>query len=148
VAGKVVTGPSASSKPVEEKFYAVAVGLVPGVYREWTEAQEQIVGVKGPKYKKFPTKAEAEEFVKTFGKRTTASLAVVSKERKKPLTDEPKKNERAESFQPATKKAKTTIVSSAKSKAITVHTDGSSLGNGKIGASAGVGVFFGVGDER
>ena len=31
---------------------------------------------------------------------------------------------------------------------IRIHTDGSSLGNGKKGASAGVGVYFGPGDKR
>lgn len=31
---------------------------------------------------------------------------------------------------------------------IRIHTDGSSLGNGKAGAFAGVGVFFGPGDKR
>lgn len=39
------------------------VGKVPGVYLDWTSAQEQIQGVKGPKYKKFSTRAEAEAFV-------------------------------------------------------------------------------------
>ena len=31
---------------------------------------------------------------------------------------------------------------------IRIHTDGSSLGNGKVGAFAGVGVYFGPGDKR
>lgn len=31
---------------------------------------------------------------------------------------------------------------------IRVHTDGSSLGNGRTGASAGVGIYFGPGDKR
>jgi len=38
--------------------------------------------------------------------------------------------------------------SRAKSTALKVYTDGSSLGNGRNGASAGVGVFFGVDDPR
>jgi len=36
----------------------------------------------------------------------------------------------------------------ASSNALRIYTDGSSLGNGRNGASAGVGVFFGVGDQR
>lgn len=54
---------SAAKQSGEEKYYAVQVGKVPGVYTDWPSAQLQIQGVKGPKYKKFPTKAEAEAFV-------------------------------------------------------------------------------------
>lgn len=52
-----------NSNPGEQKFYAVASGLVPGVYTEWTQAQAQIRGVKKPKHRKFNTRAEAEAFV-------------------------------------------------------------------------------------
>ena len=38
--------------------------------------------------------------------------------------------------------------SSAQTEPIRIHTDGSSLGNGQIGAFAGVGVYFGPGDKR
>ena len=31
---------------------------------------------------------------------------------------------------------------------VRIHTDGSALGNGKVGAFAGIGVYFGPGDER
>jgi len=36
----------------------------------------------------------------------------------------------------------------AQTEPIRIHTDGSSLGNGKAGAFAGVGVYFGPGDKR
>ena len=36
----------------------------------------------------------------------------------------------------------------AQTEPIRVHTDGSSLGNGKLGAFAGIGVYFGPGDKR
>lgn len=36
----------------------------------------------------------------------------------------------------------------AQSGALRIHTDGSALGNGKAGAFAGVGVYFGPGDKR
>ena len=39
------------------------VGRVPGVYLDWTLAHQQVQGFKGPKYKKFGTRAEAEAFV-------------------------------------------------------------------------------------
>lgn len=79
--------------------------------------------MKGPKYKKFSTRAEAEEFVRTGGKSSGAVSA-----------------------QPA-KKARTSQGSST-DRCIHVYTDGSSRGNGKKGALAGVGVYFGDNDPR
>lgn len=120
-----------------DKFYAVAVGHHPGVYEEWVDAQEQITGVKGPKYKKFATRAEAEEFVRTLGKSSTLAA--------------PKRKE-TDIEEPTSKRARTTTkstpASASKSKTIRVYTDGSSRGNGRHGAYAGVGVFFGDGDAR
>ena len=129
MAGKTISDPS---KPQEPKFYAVAVGRVPGVYQDWASAQEQVTGVKGPKYKKFATKAEAEAFVRTGG----TSL-------KKPDI-----GNRSAGKEPSAKKAKTSASTSSKTKVLRVHTDGSCLKNGQMGALAGVGVFFGDGDER
>ena len=55
-----------------------------------------------------------------------------------------------ESGEPTSKKARTSMesASTSKAKAIRVYTDGSSRGNGRQGAYAGIGVFFGDGDER
>ncbi|MEM6394937.1 MAG: ribonuclease H family protein [Bacteroidota bacterium] len=44
----------------KQKFYVVWVGLVPGVYTSWPQTQAQVEGVKGAKYKSFPTRAQAE----------------------------------------------------------------------------------------
>ena len=57
----------------EPKFYGVQVGKKPGVYLDWSLAQEQIHGVKGPKYKKFSTRAEAEAYV-AQGRNRNATL--------------------------------------------------------------------------
>jgi ribonuclease HI len=130
-----------ASKSTGDKFYAVAVGHNPGVYEEWVDAQEQITGVKGPKYKKFATKAEALQFVNSGGKSST-----VVKAQKKTATT----NGGGEVGEPSKKRARTSTesASTSKTKSIRVYTDGSSRGNGKLGAYAGVGVFFGDGDER
>lgn len=148
VAGKPVNGPSGRTKTnqQEEKFYGVAVGRVPGVYTEWSEAQKQIVDVKGPKFKKFATREEAEEFVKTAGK-STGKPAVAKTEAKKDVKKEVKAGQ-SESSQPAAKKVKTSTEPTSKSKTVKVYTDGSSLNNGKLGALAGVGVYFGASDSR
>ena len=87
--------------------------------------------MKGPKYKKFATRAEAEEFVRTGGKRSI-------------VAEEPKAKKAKSSSEPAS----SAPTNSSKVRTIRVYTDGSSRGNGKQGAFAGVGVHFGDGDPR
>lgn len=45
------------------KFYAVAVGAVPGVYTSWADAEKQVKGFSGAKYKSFPTLQAAQGFI-------------------------------------------------------------------------------------
>ncbi len=45
------------------KFYAVRVGITPGIYRTWAECEPQVHGVQGAKYKSFPTMEQAEEYL-------------------------------------------------------------------------------------
>jgi ribonuclease HI len=129
VAGKPVITRSASGKI--DKFYAVAVGHKPGVYENWDEAQAQVTDIKGPIYRRFETRLEAEEFVRTKGKSSKVTKTAEGS---------------------STKKRKVTSGSSSKnvikSRTLQVYTDGSSRGNGKAGAIAGVGVYFGDNDNR
>lgn len=51
----------------KSKFYAVAVGRKPGIYNKWfgeSGAKDQIMGFSNAIYKGFPTKKEAEKFLK------------------------------------------------------------------------------------
>ncbi|KAH7370738.1 putative ribonuclease H [Rhexocercosporidium sp. MPI-PUGE-AT-0058] len=137
VAGK------SKSKPGEEKFYAVAVGHIPGVYTEWPDAQMQIHGAKDPKYKKFETRKEAEEFVRSGAKGAKKGEAVNGAKEKRG-----KKVPEGEEDEPSAKRSRTGASSETKGKWLRIYTDGSALGNGRMGAVAGVGVFFGVGDKR
>jgi len=50
-----------------QKYYGVHVGRKPGVYTDWDSASAQILGWTKPKYKSFPTRAEAEAFVRDGG---------------------------------------------------------------------------------
>lgn len=167
-----------------EKYYAVAIGNKPGVYTDWTEAQRAYAGVKGPKYRKFLSRAAAEEYVLTFGgpagKRALAAqkaaagrgkskaAVVVTEEEDKDEEEEEEEVEEeedsedddddddpAEILQPVAKKRQTSTTAAAATpkrtsaaNLIEIYTDGSSIGNGKAGAAAGVGVFFGEGDPR
>ncbi|KAK4698018.1 ribonuclease HI, partial [Lecanoromycetidae sp. Uapishka_2] len=47
----------------QEKFYAVRVGHLPGVYRQWKECLEQVKGFKNATFKSFSTLTDAELFV-------------------------------------------------------------------------------------
>lgn len=48
----------------KKKFYAIAKGLTPGIYTCWAEAEAQVKGFGGAKFKGFPTRAEAEAWMK------------------------------------------------------------------------------------
>lgn len=48
-------------------FYAVKSGNNPGIYETWAECQEQVIGFKGAKYKKFPSYDEALNFINDKG---------------------------------------------------------------------------------
>lgn len=84
--GKSVSSPQGGggatpSEAEPSRFYAVQRGHVPGVYSDWAKAQEQIRGFTRPRYKKFSTRAQAEEFVRlgqgpgsTTSTTTTGSL--------------------------------------------------------------------------
>ncbi|CAL4062570.1 unnamed protein product, partial [Meganyctiphanes norvegica] len=54
-------------KSLEMPFYAVAKGKAPGIYATWPDCEEQVKGFHAPKFKKFNTKPEAEDFIKQFG---------------------------------------------------------------------------------
>jgi len=46
-----------------KKFYAVASGKKPGIYTAWPEAEAQVKGYGGAKYKGFPSRAAAEAWM-------------------------------------------------------------------------------------
>ncbi|KAK0615265.1 ribonuclease H-like domain-containing protein, partial [Bombardia bombarda] len=141
-----------SDKPI--RFYGVGVGRKPGVYTDWSKAQEAIVGWKGPKYKKFETRSQAEAFVRQFTMANTAGASSAAADGND--EDEEREEEEAEDSDdvvevpPPAKQAKTTATATASKvvEMMVVYTDGSSRGNGKVGAAAGVGVYFGEGDMR
>jgi Caulimovirus viroplasmin/GRF zinc finger len=57
-----------SMPPKGPAYYAVQVGRTPGVYTTWSEAELQVRGYPGAVHKKFPTRIEAETFVKSSSK--------------------------------------------------------------------------------
>ena len=52
-----------ADKMAAKKFYAIAVGRKPGIYENWPDAQAQVLGFQGAKYKGFASWAEAEAWL-------------------------------------------------------------------------------------
>ena len=46
------------------RFYAVAVGYKPGIYKLWSDAAKQVQGYSSAVYKSFPTWEAASEFMR------------------------------------------------------------------------------------
>lgn len=173
---------------------------MPGVYTDWESAESNIRGFKAPRYKAFPTYAEAEAFVNenNTSQPQSAAAAQVSqpspsaaslhappstdadppsaKRRKLDSTPTPAPpDEEEDDYEPGEAplppgatdgfdpritlnpitgkveyksedhmaKTKTQATKPAEHSPLRIYTDGSSLGNGALGAVAGVGVYFG-----
>lgn len=59
----------------KKHFYAVAVGRQPGIYSSWPEAEAQVKGYQGAKYKGFPTRDEAAAWLQSAGGETPPGRA-------------------------------------------------------------------------
>ncbi|KUL85854.1 hypothetical protein ZTR_07363 [Talaromyces verruculosus] len=159
------------------RFYAVQRGRVPGVYSNWAEAQEQIKGFTRPRYKKFDTRKEAEEFVRMVeenpsiksslqcpgGLTTTNPTDAANGDSAIPAAFAPLPPGAEDGFDPNVlldpktgkvvykepeQKLATKTKPTGPPGMLRIYTDGSSLGNGKKIAQAGVGVYFGPNDTR
>lgn len=151
VAGKKIK--STSGEPEPPKFYAVAKGAFTGIFTDWDQASKAIKGQKGPKYKKFPTREEAVQFIKEWGD-ADAIAALGEKVSDAESSDEDDSDEEDDELDVDGDRLEVEESSGAGKKkkggkaVLDVYTDGSSLKNGRVGAAAGVGVFFGIGDTR
>lgn len=47
-----------------KKYYAIVSGRKTGIYDNWPDAQAQVIGYRGAKFRGFPTRAEAETWFK------------------------------------------------------------------------------------
>jgi ribonuclease HI len=109
------------------KYYAVAVGRCSGIYTDWATAEKQVKGFAAAKFKSFPTKAEAEAWLK--------SPVYRKKESQKSLRPE------AGSAPPSQRQGD----QQGDPEAIVVYTDGGSINNPGPG---GYGVVIETAGER
>lgn len=142
VDGKTPTATPSGSSSKGDRFYGVAAGHRPGVYTQWSDAQQQILGFKAPKYRKFSSRQAAAAFVNRGGEVPTETNSHPIAEMDAQQQDTRSTEERA------SKRSRLSTDTTKSSNLLQVWTDGSSRGNGKEGAVAGVGVWFGEGDER
>jgi ribonuclease HI len=101
-------------------FYAVLNGRTTGIFLNWNDCNNSVKGYKNALYKKFDTKEEADNFVK------------VDKN-----IDDPNKNI-----------SNHNNIISFLNPNYYVYTDGACSNNGRDNASAGIGIFFGINDNR
>ncbi|XP_029589054.1 ribonuclease H1 isoform X2 [Salmo trutta] len=131
-------------------FYAVRKGFKPGVYKTWDECKSQVDKFPYASYKKFAAEKDAWEFVRgasyeaTLPRRAPEALEYIpiGQKRHYDHIDE-------EEMSPA-KQSQYSRPSSKRSDgftyigdAVVVYTDGCCSGNGKAGARAGIGVYWG-----
>ncbi|KAJ5317243.1 hypothetical protein N7508_001751 [Penicillium antarcticum] len=165
--------PTNASSGAETRFYGIQRGRVPGVYTDWNKAQEQIRGFARPKYRKFSSRDDAEDFVRDGQKSVPAvgfGAPVTETEAPKDAEgvefapgDGPLPQGAEDGFDPnvlldpatgkvmyktTTQKAATKTQTTGIPGMLRIYTDGSSLRNGTPLASAGVGVYFGPDDQR
>uniref|UniRef100_A0A3P8V345 Ribonuclease H1 n=1 Tax=Cynoglossus semilaevis TaxID=244447 RepID=A0A3P8V345_CYNSE len=156
-------------------FYAVRKGVKPGVYKSWDECKTQVDKFQSASYKKFASEKEAWAFVRGVefsappAVKTGTSVSTVCLPKrgpepleyiplgKKRLHSEQEQQEQQEEEPNTSKRIKQSTGSSAGSSsdgftymgdAVVVYTDGCCTGNGKSGAKAGIGVYWGHNHPR
>uniref|UniRef100_A0A3B1KIX8 Ribonuclease H1 n=1 Tax=Astyanax mexicanus TaxID=7994 RepID=A0A3B1KIX8_ASTMX len=130
-------------------FYAVRKGHNPGVYHTWDECKFQVEKFPRAQYKKFASEEDAWAFVgnkapelpstTTTATEVSTSVPVVAK---RPIEDDIDDQSRLKRFKQFKEPAQPKTSSSARD-AVVVYTDGCCSRNGKTGARAGIGVYWG-----
>ena len=111
----------------KQKFYAVAVGGKKNIYTDWATTEKQVKGVGGAKYKSFPTRQEAEDWLKN------------------PVYASKGKSAAKNNGGKPSGKAKTLVAKNIPANAIVIYTDGGAINNPGPG---GYGIVITDGDAR
>ena len=99
-------------------YYAVAKGHNSGIYLSWNDCKEQVLGYKGAIHRKFDNEKDAEDFILNIISVNSSIYYNIYDKYDDIQTD------------------------------YYIYTDGSCINNGKIEPKAGIGIYFGVNDER
>ncbi|XP_066533189.1 ribonuclease H1 isoform X2 [Hoplias malabaricus] len=135
-------------------FYAVRKGHHPGVYQTWDECKNQVEKFPHAQYKKFASEEDAWGFVRNEGTGTPLtsevdpplqkSVPAGSKRTCDDNSDDGTSLKRVKLSQPkASSAAASTDGFTYMGDAVVVYTDGCCSFNGRNGARAGIGVYWG-----
>lgn len=111
-------------------FYAVANGRTIGIFLNWNDCNNSVKGYKNALYKKFDTKEEADNFIKA----NKINIDDINNK----IQNQNHNN----------------VIMNSKDDNIVfnpdyyVYTDGACSNNGRDNALAGIGIFFGINDNR
>jgi ribonuclease HI len=111
-------------------FYAVANGRTIGIFLNWNDCNNSVKGYKNALYKKFDTKEEADNFIKA----NKINIDDINNK----IQNQKHNN----------------VIMNSKDDNIVfnpdyyVYTDGACSNNGRDNALAGIGIFFGIHDNR
>ncbi|OSC96690.1 ribonuclease H-like protein [Trametes coccinea BRFM310] len=150
-------------------YYAVARGRVPGIYSSWDECQVQTAGFAGNKHQKFSSLEQARQYLSQHGvaaavpppsaatasavasSSTTPNLQTASSKRARTHRTKPYARVQSSLSSAAGNTAKprnaqwatlTKEIIEDESGWDVVYSDGACKGNGKVGAIAGIGVWW------
>ncbi|RFN51546.1 ribonuclease h1 [Fusarium flagelliforme] len=135
------------------QYHVVTRGRKKGIFK-WPETQASIVDFPGAKYESFDTLEQAGAFYHQHLEKESAKLKSGSAQQE--MQQQPKQYTGA-AIEPVAAPIKsehtvrpqhTRSATESNDSLMRIYTDGSSQGNGKPGARAGLGVFFGPDDER
>ncbi|XP_069742301.1 ribonuclease H1 [Narcine bancroftii] len=141
-------------------YYAVQAGRSPGVYATWDDCKKQVDKFPNAKFKKFATEDDAWAFIGTTATSSQSAATDCSDQSKSAdefelLTSGVEKRScvlSEDDSEPCSKKFRSTksFIDSEKKftymgDAVAVYTDGCCASNGRKGAQAGIGVYWGPG---
>jgi ribonuclease HI len=128
------------------KYYAVKIGVEPGIYETWTECKKNIDKFPSAKFKKFSSKSEATKFINE----NNQSVDISEKSTKSIKSTKSTKSTKSIKSTNSAQVTKDQIVKDDYNfeSCINVFTDGSCYNNGSKNAIAGCGIYFANNDPR
>ena len=108
-------------------YYAIANGKTKGIFLNWSDCKNPVKNYKNAIYKKFDTLEEANNFIQLNTKINSTNESINSTNKSINST-----NQSFDNFIPD----------------YYVYTDGGCYNNGKYNAISGIGIFFGINDDR
>lgn len=131
-------------------FYAVKIGVSPGIYETWSECENNVKGFSNARYKKFKTYAKAEKYMKDDNiNKSKTNKNIKNTKNNENINNA--KNEEDEKLNNIEEDKKLNNIEEDNKivddnydfdTCINIYTDGSCINNGTDDAIGGYGVYF------